>query len=633
MGRTASTTAGSGAALAAAADTLTTARGDGGVEPAADEQRRAAAAWRAVPAAPPAAFERCLARFEAAYSDELGGAPPMLGYPTNLHALGALSAARARLAPHVRLTTCGDPFSSDKHKMGAYRLHTLETEHALVQELARPWLSKDDREKMDGSSSAGAQNARNAADAGAAGGKVPARGQHGEEGDAAGGSTGVEDGCPSEFPVPPPPQRSTKRLRAEHMQASAHSAPQTTEDCDEGSAPVLALSLSPTKKKPRADPSMSCDATTVTAQHAPAVPRVLLEGAPASSAAPGTQCAAAANDGAAKASGPRTHSTWTERGTRGPEGDWWGHLTTGGTEGVMRGVLAGLRRFGLDSTDGQLTLMLWSEEAHYCVPKAANMLGARLRASVEADENGAMDMRSLEQVVGVARRSMDISRFVVVCTLGTTFRGASDDVRGVLRVLHAVGIEREHVHIHVDAALAGGYWPLDEHAPKYVLGEDFDSISISAHKWWGGVVGGVVLLSAAACSAQAESGAYVPYLQITDRMISGCRDGLIAPLWQARMRQLEWGDEYARCVGLCEIFEAALGKSRVPHARQPHSLIIVFPRPSERTVELFQLATVDDEAHVVVLPHATEEALLWLAELVARNYHATRAHTVMAAEA
>ena len=80
------------------------------------------------------------------------------------------------------------------------------------------------------------------------------------------------------------------------------------------------------------------------------------------------------------------------------------------------------------------------------------MLGARLRASVEADENGAMDMRSLEQVVGVARRSMDISRFVVVCTLGTTFRGASDDVRGVLRVLHAVGIEREHVHIHVDAA-------------------------------------------------------------------------------------------------------------------------------------------------------------------------------------
>lgn len=35
----------------------------------------------------------------------------------------------------------------------------------------------------------------------------------------------------------------------------------------------------------------------------------------------------------------------------------------------MSSVLAGLRRFGSDSTDGQLTLMLWSEEAHYCRTK------------------------------------------------------------------------------------------------------------------------------------------------------------------------------------------------------------------------------------------------------------------------
>lgn len=35
----------------------------------------------------------------------------------------------------------------------------------------------------------------------------------------------------------------------------------------------------------------------------------------------------------------------------------------------MSSVLAGLRRFGSDSTDGQLTLMLWSEEAHYCRAK------------------------------------------------------------------------------------------------------------------------------------------------------------------------------------------------------------------------------------------------------------------------
>lgn len=35
----------------------------------------------------------------------------------------------------------------------------------------------------------------------------------------------------------------------------------------------------------------------------------------------------------------------------------------------MSSVLAGLRRFGSYSTDGQLTLMLWSEEAHYCRTK------------------------------------------------------------------------------------------------------------------------------------------------------------------------------------------------------------------------------------------------------------------------
>ena len=67
------------------------------------------------------------------------------------------------------------------------------------------------------------------------------------------------------------------------------------------------------------------------------------------------------------------------------------------------------------------------------------------------------------------------------------------------------------------------------------------------------------------------------------------------------------------------LFESLLEASDVPHSRSEISLTIVFPRPSEDTIQLFELPTVDDEAHAIILPQATEETVRDLAARIASD--------------
>jgi len=70
--------------------------------------------------------------------------------------------------------------------------------------------------------------------------------------------------------------------------------------------------------------------------------------------------------------------------------------------------------------------MLWTEGAHYCVPKAMHLVSGATVTTLDVvlpvTTTGEMDMEKLEEVVHGAK-TLGVDGFLLVCTLGTTFLG------------------------------------------------------------------------------------------------------------------------------------------------------------------------------------------------------------------
>merc|ERR1712087_1036398 len=165
-----------------------------------------------------------------------------------------------------------------------------------------------------------------------------------------------------------------------------------------------------------------------------------------------------------------------------------------------------------------------------------------------------MRIDKLREVVAAAS-ALGVDAFLCVCTIGTTFMGANDDVAAVRGVFADHGYVGDKLYLHLDAALNGGWWNLDPDTPKYKLGKDFDSLSISGHKWYGGFIGGSVYILK---GPGIEEGKMVKYVKMVDKMISGSRPGDTAVLWQARIYQFDWVAELARYKDNCRFLVGEL---------------------------------------------------------------------------
>lgn len=280
----------------------------------------------------------------------------------------------------------------------------------------------------------------------------------------------------------------------------------------------------------------------------------------------------------------------------------WGYVTTGSTEAVTKGLSTGTHRLHMNGH--KRVMAIWSEQAHYCVPKAMHMLLGEanehksFHAIIPPNCNGEMSLDKLRDVVG-SSRMLQVDAFLVCTTLGTTFQGANDDVRGVLKTFADAGYPRGSVYLHVDAAFHGGWWHDCMGMPSYQIGSDFDSLSISSHKWHGGVVGGMIMIFQGLGLAEGTN--KIDYVKMIDKAISGSRNGHAGVLWQARLCQFDWKSEFVRCqanaIYLVRQFEA-LG---VRCHRQ--NLTVIFPKPSQALSLRHTLLTVGDQAQIVLMPH------------------------------
>ena len=272
--------------------------------------------------------------------------------------------------------------------------------------------------------------------------------------------------------------------------------------------------------------------------------------------------------------------------------DAWGYVTSGGTEGNMYGLYLARELF-------PNAMFYFSEETHYSVLKNVRVLNAR-HIMIRRQDNGEIDYDDLYEMIRVNRDAPA----VIMANVGTTMRGAVDDIGRLRAILRELAVTSSY--IHADAALSGMILPFVADPQPFGFDAGIDSVSVSGHKLIGAPLPcGVVLTRRPYVE---RVGRAIEYVGVQDTTLSGSRSA-IAPLmlWYAFAQR---GEEGLRALvrGMLDTAEYAVGQFNergIPAWRHRNSVTVVFPKPAPAVFRKWQMAPEGDIAHIITMPHVT----------------------------
>ena len=279
--------------------------------------------------------------------------------------------------------------------------------------------------------------------------------------------------------------------------------------------------------------------------------------------------------------------------------DFWGYVTNCGTEGNLHGILVGRETL----PDG---ILYSSVETHYSVFKAARMY--RMDAiKVDTLASGEMDYDHFKSLL---MQNQDRPAIVNV-NIGTTVRGAVDDLDRVIDILRECGFNENNFYIHCDGALFGMMIPFVKKAPKVSFKKPIGSVSVSGHKFVGAPVPCGVVMTRLRLIKSVSSD--VEYLNSRDATIMGSRNGH-APIYLWYTLTIKGYDGIRRDVEKClrnaHVLRRMLHEADIQTMLNELSSTVVFERPEEEEfVRKWQLACESDIAHVVVMPNISIKKL------------------------
>ncbi|CAH8254625.1 unnamed protein product [Arabidopsis lyrata] len=265
--------------------------------------------------------------------------------------------------------------------------------------------------------------------------------------------------------------------------------------------------------------------------------------------------------------------------------DYWGYITNCGTEGNLHGILVGREMF----PDG---ILYASRESHY---------------SVDTLISGEIDCDDFRKKL-LANKDKPA---ILNVNIGTTVKGAVDDLDLVIKTLEECGFSHDRFYIHCDGALFGLMMPFVKRAPKVTFNKPIGSVSVSGHKFVGCPMPcGVQITRMEHIKVLSNN---VEYLASRDATIMGSRNGH-APLflWYTLNRKGYKGfqKEVQKCLRNAHYLKDRLCEAGISAMLNELSSTVVFERPKdEEFVRRWQLACQGDIAHVVVMPSVTIEKL------------------------
>ena len=298
-----------------------------------------------------------------------------------------------------------------------------------------------------------------------------------------------------------------------------------------------------------------------------------------------------------------------------PKDEYWGYVTNGGTEGNLYGLYLARELH----PDG---VVFYSDQTHYSVPKCLRLL-RMASVKVKSLPNGEIDYIELQQAL------IDHSKTpIIFANIGTTMKGAVDDVVRIKEILSDLKFKKSY--IHCDAAFFGMILPFlpEVESQPFDFRMEIDSIAISGHKMIGTPMPcGVVLTLKKHVHA---IGSHVEYVGTKDSTITGSRSG-IAPLFLWYELNFIREGKFEKLVDDC-IQRAGYAVNQfamfgIEAWRNKNSIIVVFPRPSDKTIKKWQLAVEGDIAHMITLPHVPHKVIDQLVRQVALDLKNHRAST------
>ncbi|CAN6438983.1 unnamed protein product [Victoria cruziana] len=279
--------------------------------------------------------------------------------------------------------------------------------------------------------------------------------------------------------------------------------------------------------------------------------------------------------------------------------EYWGYITNCGTEGNLHGILVGREVL----PDG---ILYASRESHYSVFKAARMYRMGC-IKVNTQTSGEIDCADFRAKL---LQNKDKPAIVNV-NIGTTVKGAVDDLDLVIKTLEETGFGRDRFYIHCDGALFGLMMPFVKRAPKVSFKKPIGSVSVSGHKFVGCPMPcGVQITRLEHINTLSRN---VEYLASRDATIMGSRNGH-APifLWYTLNRKGYKGfqKEVQKCLRNAHYLKDRLLAAGIGAMLNELSSTVVFERPhDEEFIRKWQLACQGNIAHVVVMPNIDIEKL------------------------
>jgi histidine decarboxylase len=278
-----------------------------------------------------------------------------------------------------------------------------------------------------------------------------------------------------------------------------------------------------------------------------------------------------------------------------PPDSYWGYVTTSGTEGNLHGILLARECF----PDG---VLYTSQETHYSIFKAARYYRMECK-SIPTLPMGEIDYDILAEAI-----SENKDRPVILnVNIGTTVKGAVDNLDRILRMLKQLGIPRERFYIHCDGALFALMMPFVEFAPEISFRKPIDSIAVSGHKLLGAPMPCGVALSRSEHVRRLEQ--RIDYLNSVDTTIMGSRNGQAALyLWYSLRKKGVAGikRDVVHCMDTARYLQDKLRGIGLTCRLNDLSSTVVLERPlDDALIKRWQLACDNDIAHVVVMPNVT----------------------------
>jgi len=269
----------------------------------------------------------------------------------------------------------------------------------------------------------------------------------------------------------------------------------------------------------------------------------------------------------------------------------WGYITFSGTEGNMEGLLIGRERF----PNG---VLYTSDQSHYSIFKIVKLFKMDV-VKIPTTPKGEMNYVEFEKIIDKSRPA------IINANIGTTMKGAVDDVNIIVEILKKNNMK---YHLHADGALMGFVLPFlynDLSFSRYI-----HSISISGHKFLG------VPFPCGIFMVEKKFKEYivqkVEYISSLDATIMGSRNGH-APLFINHSINKKGMDGFRediyQCLYRAQWFTNLMKSKGINAWINNYSITVIFPRPSDKLIKKWALATENEISHVIVMPHVTKNLL------------------------